>query len=596
MLKKAICFTGLLTTVFAATGQTTFLPLGSDGYYNMDRWETLTGRLSDSINNAAKMESRRNIVHFLEAVGNTPDTGVTEQVQDGKFAHGAISDIDRYNMRQMVSESGEWAADEHGEISSKKSIFNSFYKKQYDFVYVKTDNFFLVVNPVINLTATMQQNNPSADPVTGNAIPKTLLLNSHGAELRGWIAKKVGFYSMVTDNQEQFPYYINNYAQRKWEAVPGADYFKRPSSQFGTYDYLQVSGYINTDLVKNHVNASFGYGKHFFGNGISSIFLTDNSSNMPFFRLQTRIWKLNYECLYLELTPQYVKGADKVMPHKYSTIHYLNVNATHWLNVGLFEAQVFGRPGGYEISYLNPMILSTAMSRYNGAGDKSIIGFDAKAMIAHKFQLYGQFLFNEFRIKELTGGRKWYGNKWAVQMGGKYFNAFGLKNVDLQGEVDAARPYTYSAQDTLANYTNYNQAMADPLGSGYVKLIGQIHYQPIRNLTVTARATFYRRGNDTGVYNYGDNIFKAYPTATTTYGVGMINGTESNCKMLSLNLSYQFRRNMFVDLGGVHRSYQDVNGVYPHSSSTGTSLSALTTTYFYFGIRVNAARRPYDIF
>jgi hypothetical protein len=184
-----------------------------------------------------------------------------------------------------------------------------------------------------------------------------------------------------------------------------------------------------------------------------------------------------------------------------------------------------------------------------------------------------------------------------VQVGGKYFNAFGLKNVDLQGEIDAVRPYVYSAQDTLANYTNYNQPLADPLGSGFIKAIGQIRYQPVKNLTLTARATYYMRGNDTGSKNFGNNVFKAYPTAAYQYGVKMINGPESQCKIVSLNASYQIRRNMFLDLGGVYRNYVNVDNVYPVSSTTGTNSSALTSTYVYFGVRINSAmRRAYDFF
>ncbi len=600
MLKKAIFASASLLFAVGAGAQTTFLPLGSEGYHNLDRWETLSGRLCDSLANGDKPESRRNLVHFIESISG--NTNVVQRYDSAGNLEMNIrmkqaSDIDKYNMQQMVSESGEWAADENGAISSKRDIFNTFYKKQYNLGYVKTNNFFAVVNPVMVGTGLMQSNTPANDPVTGNAIPKMITANSQGAEIRGWIGKKIGFYTMMTDNQEKFPYHVNNWAQKKLEAVPGADYFKKTVNQFGGYDYLQVSGYVNADIVKNHLNATFGYGKHFFGDGFTSLFLTDNSSNMPFMKLQMRIWKLNYECLYLELTPQYIKGADHVNTHKYSTMRYLNMNATRWLNVGLFEAQVFGRTGGYEISYLNPVILSTAMSRYNGAGDKSLLGFSAKALVANNFQFYGQFILNEFKIKELTGSNKWYGNKWGVQVGGKYFNAFGLKNVDLQGEIDAVRPYVYSAQDTLANYTNYNQPLADPLGSGFIKAIGQIRYQPVKNLTLTARATYYMRGNDTGSKNFGNNVFKAYPTAAYQYGVKMINGPESQCKIVSLNASYQIRRNMFLDLGGVYRNYVNVDNAYPVSSTTGTNSSALTSTYVYFGVRINSAmRRAYDFF
>ncbi len=601
MIKKVAFLFAITACALSARGQVTFLPLGSEGYHNLDRWETLTGRLSDSLTNGDKPESRRNAVYFIESFNKRSGTtteanGDDLLIQEAGSGISGVSAIDKYNMQQMVSESSEWSSNPNAATLSKRPILNTFYKTKYNMLRVKTKDFFVVVNPVARITVLSQSVNPGTDPATGNSIPKMITANTQGGEVRGRITDKIGFYTMITDNQEKFPFHINNLAQKKLEAVPGADYFKKTTNQFGSYDYLQVSGYVNAEIVKNHLNATFGYGKHFFGDGISSLFLTDNSSNMPFMRLKMRIWKLNYEVLYLELTPQYVKGADRVLPHKYATMRHLNMNVTRWLNLGLFESNVFARTGGYEISYLNPVILSTAMSRYNGAGDKSLLGFNAKAMIAHRFQLYGQFILNEFKIKELTSTNKWYGNKWGVQMGGKYFNAFGIGNLDLQGEVDAVRPYTYSAQDTIANYTNYNQALADPLGSGFVKVIGQLRYQPIRNLTLSARATYYVRGNDTGGINYGNNIFKAYPTAPSQYGVSMINGPKSNCKMLSLNASYQIRRNLFVDLGGVYRSYQSADGIYPHTSSIGTTSSALTTSYVYFGLRINTARRHYDMF
>ena len=63
-----------------------------------------------------------------------------------------------------------------------------------------------------------------------------------------------------------------------------------------------------------------------------------------------------YQNLFLELTPQYQRGADQQLPHKYATIHHLSVNATRWLNIGVFESVVFGRANRYEFSYLNPII------------------------------------------------------------------------------------------------------------------------------------------------------------------------------------------------------------------------------------------------
>ena len=593
MLKKAVLLSCLVFSVHIGFAQTTFLTPGSEDYQVLDRLETMSGRLCDSLANGDKPESRRNAVHFLETINarNKPATGDNAPKSN-------LSPIDRYNLAQMISESGEWVPNQQGALDSKHPWFKTFYKKQYDFININTEdfmldkNFLLVINPVTNNMVMMQHNYPEP----AGSVSKRVLYSSRGAELRGWISKKVGFYTSITDNQEQYPYYVYNYVGKKLEAVPGGDYFLKPSKKFGTYDYMQASGYVDFDVVKNHINTTFGYGKHSIGDGISSLFLTDQSSNMPFLQVQTRIWKINYECLYLQLTPQFQKGADTQLSHKFSTIHYLTVNANRWLNIGFFEAEVFDRPNNYELSYLNPIIFSTAINRFNGGGDKSLLGFSAKAIAAKHFQFYTQVVINEFRYKELISNKGWYGNKYGIQLGAKYFDAFTVRNLDLQGEIDAVRPYTYAAQDTLANYTNYNQPLADPLGSGFIKAIGVIRYQPVKNVYLTAKATYYMQGADTGNANFGNNIFKDYRTAAHQYGVSMINGPKSTCAILNLNVSYQLRRNLFLDLGGVYRKYTNNSSVYPDFSTTGAALGPLTTNYVYFGLRINAPRREYDFF
>jgi hypothetical protein len=283
--------------------------------------------------------------------------------------------------------------------------------------------------------------------------------------------------------------------------------------------------------------------------------------------------------------------------HKFSTIHYLTWNTFRWLNLGFFEAEVFDRPNVYELSYLNPIIFSTAVNRFNGEGDKSILGISAKAIVAKHIQFYGQLMFNEFRAKELFSTHKWYGNKWGIQAGGKYFDAFTLKNFDLQAELDVVRPYTYSGKDTLANYTNYNQPLADPLGSGFIKAVGVARYQPVKNLYLTLKGTYYIQGVDTGGVNFGNNIFNPYVTAPNQYGVGLINGPRSHCEMINFNISYQVCRNMFIDLGDTYRKYANDAGIYRGDySTTGPVFNALTTNYFYIGLRINVARRDYDMF
>ena len=106
---------------------------------------------------------------------------------------------------------------------------------------------------------------------------------------------------------------------------------------------------------------SMGYDKNFIGDGIRSLFLSDFSANSTFVKLNTRIWKLNYENIYSEIMPPYVRGADRQLPVKYSTTHYLSINATKWLNLGLFENVIFQRADHYSFGYMNPIIFFRAL-------------------------------------------------------------------------------------------------------------------------------------------------------------------------------------------------------------------------------------------
>ena len=593
MHKKAYLVFLFIFASLLSRAQTTYLPMGSDDYLLLDRLETRTGRLSDSLCLSAKVESRKTSVRYLENLMHNLNDSLDS-------AH--YSRIDLYGIRQMISESGEWTADENGALPSKHPWFHTFYKTQYNFAYIKTRDFFVIVNPVLNAMSTTQHNDALSNANTAlllKGMPGTISYNSHDAEVRGWIGKKIGFYSLFTDNQEILPAFLYNDVNKTHMAVPGAPYFIPPTNlKTGAYNYIQASGYIDFAAIKDHINITFGSGKHFYGDGLSSLFLTDYSGNIPFLQIRTRLWKINYDCLYLELTQQYNKNlGDAVYNHKFATVHYLSYNVARWMSLGFFEAVVFDRPNVYEASYLNPAIIALSLNSFNGSGDKSLLGFNGKIIAAKHVQLYGQVVLNEFRTKELLSNRGWYGNKWGIQAGAKYFDALGIKNLDLQGEVDMVRPYTYSAQDTLDNYSNYNQPLADPLGSGFIKGIGTLRYKPGRNMTFNVRGMYYVHGEDTGSKNYGNNIFNSYLAGTSgsnTYGVRMINGPESRCQSIDVSISYQLFRNVFLDIGGLYRHYTNIKGIYPDYSTIGKVDGPLTSKCFYFGLRINAPKREYN--
>jgi hypothetical protein len=162
------------------------------------------------------------------------------------------------------------------------------------------------------------------------------------------------------------------------------------------------------------IDFQFAYDKVFIGNGIRSLILSDGSNDMLFLKINTRFWKFQYYNLFAQLVSSYQRGPDYLRPQKYMTLHYLDFQATKWLNIGLFEDVMFGRSSGFDLNYLNPIIFYRSVEQQLGSPDKVTLGGNIKANVFKNTQLYSQIIINEFVMKEVLRYRDgYYANKQA---------------------------------------------------------------------------------------------------------------------------------------------------------------------------------------
>ena len=102
-------------------------------------------------------------------------------------------------------------------------------------------------------------------------------------------------------------------------------------------------------------------------------------------------------------------------------------------------------------------------------------------------------MLDEFTAKEMFANNGYWANKYGIQLGGKYFDAFGVRNLDLQAELNMVRPYTYSHYDSTSNYTHYNQPLAHPLGADFraegTRLVGTRTFALVDGMWTDARYT-----------------------------------------------------------------------------------------------------------
>ena len=240
----------------------------------------------------------------------------------------------------------------------------------------------------------------------------------------------------------------------------------------------------------------------------------------------------------------------------------------------------------FEFGYLNPVIFYRSIELQNGSFDNSVAGFDFKANIRHQFQVYGQFLLDDINIAELRKGSGYWANKWGIQLGAKYIDAFGIKNLDLQLERNRVRPFVYSHTDSTANYTHYNQPLAHPLGANFQEFIGIARYQPAPRWLIVAKAIAWKQGLDLPGDSYGANIFlpNIPPYRIRDFGYAIGDGRQSKGLYASFLLSYELRENLFIDLSVVKRKLDITTA--PVVNTDATIISG--------GIRLNIQRREFE--
>jgi len=548
-------------TIFA---QTTYLPEGSKEYHFIDRMEIKQGKNTDINFSTLKPYSRRTIVQeaeYIDSINRGNDS--LQASAQGENTGSYLSRVDEYNLHSLLMDNSEWYSGSKETFLSKKSILNTFYVTKPNLLEVNTKDFFLVVNPVINLQLGVESGND-----------QNLYYNKRGVTLRGRIANKIGFSTTITDNQERGPSFFQDRVTTL-NAVPGVGFYKKFKSN--GYDYFDGRGYFTFNVTK-YIDVQFGYDKNFIGNGYRSLFLDNNGDSYLFLKLNTKIWKFDYQNLFMELMPQFSKTGANLLDRKYAAMHHLSMNVTKWLNVGLFEGVIFGRKNRFDFEYLNPIIFLRHVEGTVGSPDNAVAGIDFKANAVHHLQFYGQLLLDEFLVHEIVKGNGYWANKYGYQLGVKYIDAFKINNLDLQLESNRVRPFTYSHYDSVANYTHYNQPLAHPLGASFQEWIGVLKYQPAPKWYVDARAIYYYQGLDSAGIDFGSNPFVLYQKRSSDFGYYVGTGRKVQCVNASLTLSYELSQNLFIDGSLLYRKY------------TGLDNSSI----FNIGIRWNAARRDYD--
>ena len=369
--------------------------------------------------------------------------------------------------------------------------------------------------------------------------------NTRAVNVQGALGKKITFSAGVYESQGRFADYVNAYSESikpdggNPAIVPGRGIAK----EFGddSYDYPIAEGYISYRASKMF-NAQFGHGKNFIGDGYRSLFVSDAASPHPYLKLNTSFWKIKYTNTWMWLKDVRPEATvDGAYGSKYMATHFLSWNVTKKLNVGFFESVLWTNDNGrgFDVNYLNPIIFYRAIEFSTGSrAGNALIGLSGKYKLSSKINMYGQLIIDEFSSKDIFGGEQSWKNKLGYQIGLKYYNAFKVKNLMLQGEYNQVRPYTYSHDELMLNYGHNNQSMAHLWGANFREFIGIAHYNYKRWYGM-AKLIYGQRGLDTGDgVSYGGDIFMNNDLRPSDNNISLLQGNTTNVFIADLQAGY----------------------------------------------------------
>jgi hypothetical protein len=385
-----------------------------------------------------------------------------------------------------------------------RKVFNE------NLVAVKGDNYWFVIDFSVDLRVGKDINSDQKNTYTNTRLLK----------VSGQLGKNVSFTTSVFESQARFADYFTLYAESIKPAggnpaiIPGIGIAKR----FKTDSFDIPSADANITYTPNSFfDFQLGYGRNFIGDGYRSLVISDVASPYPYFKINTKFWKIKYTNTYMWLKdPRNEVTVDGTYASKYMANHYLSWNVNNRLNIGLFETVVWQNSNnrGFDMNFVNPIIFyrSVEFSSSSRSGNAAL-GLTGKYKFSNKFNMYGQFFLDEFSLTDMTNGSNSWKNKYAYQIGAKYYNAFKVKNLMLQAEFNSVRPYTYSHSQVITNYGHNNQSMGHLWGANFREIIAIANYYKGRWFA-NAKLVYGVKGFDFDTvdnqYNYGSNILLSY--------------------------------------------------------------------------------------
>lgn len=277
-----------------------------------------------------------------------------------------------------------------------------------------------------------------------------------GFQLAGFTKSGLSVYSKYTQNRfmdrsqqyQQSPVYFNEWSAFFSQAQATIWYQTEASLLYSTKDFK--AGWSKTPIY-------WGFSSH------HSPILSANVQ--PIAHLKAEYSHGNFHF-------SFINGS--LLPFSSNTIHDSSISAmkriaAHRLEfavnnkwtVGFTELLIYGHRAS-EISYMIPTLWFWAEEHNLGDRDNVLLAFDTYYKSRPGLAFYQTLLIDELSWSKLF--KAWWGNKFVFQLGMHWVPAISETTLDIKIETTVARPWVYTHEDSLNNFTSADLGLGFPPG------------------------------------------------------------------------------------------------------------------------------------
>jgi len=146
--------------------------------------------------------------------------------------------------------------------------------------------------------------------------------------------------------------------------------------------------------------------------------------------------------------------------------------------------------------------------------------------------------------------------KNGIQVGTRYFDVAGIKNLNILLEYNKVSPYSYTTKSNQQNYIHYNQSITHPWGANFKEVVAIVSYT-YKGIFINAKLNLGEMGIDSTGSNFGQNVLLSDVSGRNRSGNVFLQGRKTKIEIIDIKAGYTINPsyNLQIYLGFFNRRW-----------------------------------------